>query len=91
MPTRLELFGDTIDKIKEFDPITQRSQDEISAINICPVNFNKLYLDEEDQDIEVTIETTNETAKVKNLILIFHIIQVFKEEFLEKIIIMHQN
>jgi len=35
-PVRLELFGDTIDSIREFDVISQRSRKNIKNINITP-------------------------------------------------------
>ena len=35
-PVRMELFGDTIDSIREFNVITQRSRKNINNINIAP-------------------------------------------------------
>jgi transcription-repair coupling factor (superfamily II helicase) len=37
-PIRLDFFGDTIDTIKEFDPETQKSDNEIDNIEILPVS-----------------------------------------------------
>ena len=45
LPIRLELFGDQLDKIKEFDPITQRSLDRIDNICITPTGFDPLIID----------------------------------------------
>tara|TARA_Y100001968_G_C19449588_1_gene767612 strand:- start:732 stop:4307 length:3576 start_codon:yes stop_codon:yes gene_type:complete len=42
LPIRIEFFGDLIDKIKEFDPISQRSLDVINNILITPTNFESL-------------------------------------------------
>ena len=42
LPIRIELYGDQVDKIKEYDPISQRSLDEISQLNITPISFNHL-------------------------------------------------
>ena len=36
LPARLEFFGNTIESIRLFDPITQRSQKVISKLSICP-------------------------------------------------------
>jgi transcription-repair coupling factor (superfamily II helicase) len=36
MPVRIELFGDDIETLRSFDPVTQRSQDEIAAIDVLP-------------------------------------------------------
>ena len=42
IPVRLEFFGNNIEKIKEFDTISQRSQDKLSQIYIAPVDLNYL-------------------------------------------------
>ncbi|PSF39348.1 transcription-repair coupling factor [Aphanothece hegewaldii CCALA 016] len=39
LPVRLEWFGDELEKIREFDPATQRSLDVINHINITPTSF----------------------------------------------------
>ena len=44
LPIRLELFGDQLDKIKEFDPISQRSLDKIENICITPTGFDPLII-----------------------------------------------
>ena len=44
LPIRLELFGDQLDKIKEFDPTSQRSLDQIDNICITPTGFNPLII-----------------------------------------------
>ncbi len=35
-PSRIEFFGDEIDRISEFDPITQRSESTVDGLNILP-------------------------------------------------------
>ena len=65
LPVRLELFGDELDQIREFDPATQRSLDRIERIVLTPTNFSpiiqaalagkkadavKSFLSEEDQE-----------------------------------------
>ena len=45
LPIRLELFGDQLEKIKEFDPISQRSLDKIDNICITPTGFDPLIID----------------------------------------------
>jgi transcription-repair coupling factor (superfamily II helicase) len=35
-PTRIELFGDEIDSLKQFDPATQRSGDSVGAVTVTP-------------------------------------------------------
>ena len=44
-PIRIEYFGDNIEKIKEFDPITQRSLDSIDYITLTPTGFTPLISD----------------------------------------------
>ncbi|MBD1910742.1 MULTISPECIES: transcription-repair coupling factor [unclassified Leptolyngbya] len=44
LPVRLELFGDELDKIREFDPSTQRSLDSISQLVLTPTSFSPLIL-----------------------------------------------
>ena len=43
-PVRLEFFGDELEKIREFDPATQRSQDNLSAISLTPTSFGTTIL-----------------------------------------------
>ena len=45
LPIRLELFGDQLEKIKEFDPISQRSLDKIDNICITPTGFSPIICD----------------------------------------------
>jgi transcription-repair coupling factor (superfamily II helicase) len=42
-PVRLDLFGDTIESIRAFDPITQRSAARIEALTLRPVS--EVFLD----------------------------------------------
>ncbi len=44
LPIRLELFGDKLEKIKEFDPISQRSLDKIDNVCITPTGFDPLII-----------------------------------------------
>ncbi len=45
IPIRLELFGDQLEKIKEFDPLSQRSLDKIDNVCITPTGFNPLIVE----------------------------------------------
>merc|ERR1712138_269266 len=44
LPIRLELFGDQLEKIKEFDPISQKSLDKIDNVCITPKGFDPLII-----------------------------------------------
>ena len=39
LPVRLEWFGDELEKLKEFDPATQRSLDKIEQFALTPTSF----------------------------------------------------
>ena len=43
-PCRLDLFGDDIDRLRQFDPISQRSENDIDELVLQPVS--ELFLDE---------------------------------------------
>ncbi|WP_269612918.1 transcription-repair coupling factor [Prochlorococcus marinus] len=57
LPIRLELFGDHLEKIKEFDPISQRSLDKIDKVCITPTGFDPLIINKlksiNDKDISI--------------------------------------
>ncbi len=36
MPVRVELFGDEIETLRSFDPVTQRSQEPVPAVDVLP-------------------------------------------------------
>ncbi len=44
LPVRLEWFGDELEKIREFDPSTQRSLDKIDSLILTPTNFTQWEL-----------------------------------------------
>ncbi|MEM6483033.1 MAG: DEAD/DEAH box helicase, partial [Pseudomonadota bacterium] len=43
-PVRLDLFGDVLDGIRRFDPVTQRTTDRLEAVDLAPVS--EVILDE---------------------------------------------
>ena len=42
LPVRLDLFGDELDQIREFDPVTQRSLDNIDRLTLTPTSFSPI-------------------------------------------------
>ena len=36
MPVRVELFGDEIETLRSFDPVTQRSQEPVTSVDVLP-------------------------------------------------------
>lgn len=55
LPVRLEWFGDQLEQIREFDPATQRSLDQISQLILTPTDFGsiiKVALQEKGEDTD---------------------------------------
>ena len=46
LPVRLEFFGEELDKLREFDPATQRSLDPIDQLRLTPTGFSPLIADQ---------------------------------------------
>jgi transcription-repair coupling factor (superfamily II helicase) len=44
LPVRLEWFGDELDKLREFDPSSQRSLDGIAQLTLTPTSFQPITL-----------------------------------------------
>ncbi|MFM7237071.1 MAG: transcription-repair coupling factor [Cyanobium sp.] len=42
LPVRLEFFGDELEKLREFDPATQRSLDSVEQVVLTPTSFSTL-------------------------------------------------
>lgn len=42
LPVRLEWFGDELEQLREFDPVTQRSLDKIEQLILTPTTFSPL-------------------------------------------------
>ena len=45
LPVRLEFFGDELEKLREFDPASQRSLDGIEQMSLTPTSFSPLVAD----------------------------------------------
>ncbi len=46
LPVRLELFGDELDKLREFDPASQRSLDPVEQLRLTPTGFSPLIAEQ---------------------------------------------
>lgn len=42
LPIRLEWFGDELEQLREFDPISQRSLDQIETLTLTPTSYSPL-------------------------------------------------
>ncbi len=62
-PIRLDFFGDTIDSIRVFNPLSQRSEKELAEATLLPVS--DILLPSKDSDacrkISLTLQTLSET------------------------------
>ncbi|MGA1411210.1 MAG: transcription-repair coupling factor [Prochlorotrichaceae cyanobacterium] len=59
LPVRLELFGDELERLREFDPATQRSLDAVPELVLTPTSFSPLIqaalLERSDLDLEALL------------------------------------
>ncbi|MGB3613154.1 MAG: transcription-repair coupling factor [Elainellaceae cyanobacterium] len=55
LPLRLELFGDELDRIREFDPNTQRSLDNINQITLTATDLKPIVLEALDQQADKSL------------------------------------
>ncbi|WOD41389.1 transcription-repair coupling factor [Nodosilinea sp. E11] len=46
LPVRLELFGDELERLREFDPATQRSLDAIDYLVLTPTQYGPVILEQ---------------------------------------------
>ena len=46
LPVRLEFFGEELDKLREFDPSSQRSLDPVEQLRLTPTGFSPLIADQ---------------------------------------------
>ncbi len=54
LPVRLEWFGDELEKMREFDPSSQRSLDKIDQLILTPTSFSTIILGNLPPDFPVT-------------------------------------
>ncbi|WP_013324955.1 transcription-repair coupling factor [Gloeothece verrucosa] len=45
LPVRLEWFGDELEQLREFDPATQRSLDQITQLTLTPISYFPIIAD----------------------------------------------
>jgi transcription-repair coupling factor (superfamily II helicase) len=56
LPVRLEFFGDDLEKLREFDPASQRSLDGIEQMLLTPTSFGPLVADALRQELPPNLE-----------------------------------
>lgn len=45
LPVRLEWFGDELEQLREFDPVSQRSLDQVKQLALTPTSFAPIIVD----------------------------------------------
>ena len=68
MPVRIEFFGDSIDSIRSFDVLTQRSISSIKEISISRVSdmvITKEMLDDKTRNLENLVKCGNINSNLK--------------------------
>lgn len=55
LPVRLELFGDELERIREFDALSQRSLDRIPKLTLTATTFSPIVLEALHRSLETTI------------------------------------
>ncbi|MFQ3628901.1 MAG: transcription-repair coupling factor [Cyanobacteriota bacterium] len=63
LPVRLELFGDELEKIREFDPASQRSLDNVSQLVLTATDFAPMVLQGLDGREQVDLSKSLESLK----------------------------
>ena len=56
LPVRLEFFGDELEKLREFDPASQRSLDAIEQVLLTPTSFSTLVAEALRQELPAGLE-----------------------------------
>ena len=66
LPIRLEWFGDELERLREFDPATQRSLDKIEQLTLTPTSFSSIIF-QAIQTLDVNLsDYLNEAAETAN-------------------------
>ncbi|VAX17221.1 Transcription-repair coupling factor [hydrothermal vent metagenome] len=74
-PARIELFGDEVESIREFDPQTQRSRGKIESVSVIP--FREVFYE--------GVEAQSLARRMRKLCDDQGVTEAKKESFLEKI------
>ncbi len=68
LPIRLELFGEELEKIREFDPASQRSLDQIEEICITPTCYTPLIANRLRENTPINIDQLLDDISFEKLI-----------------------
>jgi len=68
LPVRLEFFGDDLDKLKEFDPGTQRSLDAVDLVRLTPTSYSPLIAQALREQLPETLDRLLATEALEQLL-----------------------
>jgi transcription-repair coupling factor (superfamily II helicase) len=68
LPVRLELFGEDLEKLREFDPATQRSLDVIERVRLTPTSYAPLIAEALRERMPEGLERLLEPAALDQLL-----------------------
>ncbi|MCP9833287.1 MULTISPECIES: transcription-repair coupling factor [unclassified Cyanobium] len=68
LPVRLELFGEDLEKLREFDPATQRSLDVIERVRLTPTSYAPLIAEALREQMPEGLERLLEPAALDQLL-----------------------
>ncbi|MEA5441626.1 transcription-repair coupling factor, partial [Cyanobium gracile] len=68
LPVRLELFGEDLEKLREFDPATQRSLDVIERVRLTPTSYAPLIAEALREQMPEGLERLLEPASLDQLL-----------------------
>jgi len=68
LPVRLEFFGDDLDKLKEFDPGTQRSLDAVDLVRLTPTSYSPLIAQALREQLPETLDRLLSTEALEQLL-----------------------
>jgi transcription-repair coupling factor (superfamily II helicase) len=68
LPVRLEFFGDDLDKLREFDPGTQRSLDGVDLVRLTPTSYGPLIAQALREQLPNQLEQLLDASAIEQLL-----------------------
>jgi transcription-repair coupling factor (superfamily II helicase) len=68
LPVRLEFFGNELDKLREFDPASQRSLDSVDTLKLTPTGFSPLIAERLREQMPDDLELLLSEAQLNELL-----------------------
>ncbi|MDB4555322.1 transcription-repair coupling factor, partial [Synechococcus sp. AH-707-D15] len=68
LPVRLEFFGNELDKLREFDPASQRSLDAVDTLKLTPTGFSPLIAERLREQVPDDLDQLLNEAQITELL-----------------------